>query len=201
MTLRTNDQKVLGVILAGGTSRRMNHQHKYKLLLDDKSILDHIIECVTPQVEKLVFNSHINDNEVELGVIPDIESGLGPMGGIYASMIYAKKYCYDKVLTVPSDTPFLPKNLVSQLLKIKDKPIVVASSNDQMHPTIALWDLTLIDDLKVSLEQRRLRLMSWVSEHDYACVHWDEQIDPFFNINTPDDLIRAKKLLNQQKIN
>lgn len=196
MNLRTDNIKVLGVILAGGTSRRMNYHDKHQLLLDDNSILDHIIKSVDPQVETLLFNSNNDAVEVELDMLPDIESGLGPMGGIYAGMIYAKQNGYDKLLTVPSDTPFLPKNLVYKFMKQIEMPIVVACSNDQMHPTIALWSLELIEELKVALEQRNLRLMSWVAEHEHGLVNWNDPIDPFFNINTPDDLKKAQSFAN-----
>ena len=189
-----NSTRLLGVILAGGSSRRMGGQDKFLLPLAGKSILDHIIERLRPQVDELILNANSEHILTDIKVIPDLYEPVGPMAGLYTALSYAKDNGFEKVVTVASDTPFIPDDFSKRLLEKAQNKIVVAKSNDRIHPVLALWDVSLLDELTEALNDDQRKMMSWISRFEVAEVCWNNSPDPFFNINTPEDLKEAENL-------
>jgi len=196
-----NDKRkdaILGVILAGGASSRMGHADKFLMPLGDKIILQHIIDRARPQVDDLLLNINEPVDRVKgfsLKTISDIlPKSSGPLSGIYTAMHYAKTLGYSMVVTFACDTPFVPDNFVCELLKKSDGPVVVAKSGNQRHPIMSLWHVSLMDDLKKALEKGEYKLLKWIDPYNPAEVVWNENPDPFYNINTGEDLKKAEEL-------
>jgi len=182
----------LGVILAGGRSSRMAGKDKFLLDLGGKKILYHIIERLEPQVDRLILNAN-REVDTTLEVVPDLVNGHGPLGGLYSALNYAREKGYSQIVTVPCDTPFIPGDFVHRLLENSTSPITVANSANRTHPVLALWNISLIDNLKLALGNNQLKMMGLISTHPVTEVCWDTLPDPFFNINTADDLATAEK--------
>lgn len=192
----THSAPVLGVILAGGRSSRMGGNDKFLLDLRGKKILDHIIERFEPQVARLILNAN-RPIDTSLEVVPDIVSAHGPLGGLYSAFTFAKENGYSQIVTVPCDTPFIPDDFVSKLLEQSENPITVAKSQERIHPVLALWQISLLDDLKETIDNNQLKMMTWISRYVVTEVSWDSEPDPFFNINTAEDLAKAELRLKQ----
>jgi molybdopterin-guanine dinucleotide biosynthesis protein A len=187
-----------GVILAGGLSRRMGGGDKCLLPLGGRSLLAHVIERMRPQVAVLALNANGNAARFagfQLPVVTDDQSDFaGPLAGILAALDWAATTGAAAVLTVPADTPFLPRDLAARLAAAGAPAL--ARSGGRVHPVVGLWPLALRDDLRVALRREGLRKVEdWTTRLAPAVVDFPAAPDPFFNINTPDDLARAAALL------
>lgn len=183
-----NVSSLLGVILAGGQSRRMDGIDKYGISIGGKTLINHISERLSPQVTNLIINAQDTNILAGVKVVPDQESHLGPIGGLYSALNYALENDYRKIVTVPCDTPFIPYDFVEKLLGIKDSTCVIAYSGGRLHPVLGLWDVSIINDVKTSIESGEYTLMKLIKKLDYIECRWTEKPDPFFNINTPEDI-------------
>ncbi|MCO6178620.1 molybdenum cofactor guanylyltransferase MobA [Ciceribacter sp. RN22] len=199
-----------GIILAGGLSRRMG-ENKAAVRLGGKAMIRHVAERLAPQVSSLAVNAPEGaDAGLGLPLVPDTIAGHpGPLAGVLAGLRHAQKLARPPrhIVTAPADTPFLPRDLVERLeaaLPTADA-IVVASSAGRGHPVVALWPLALADDLENWLANpENRRLQAFIARHPSASVDFapietrQGPLDPFFNVNTPDDLALAKALLEEE---
>ena len=197
-----------GIILAGGLSRRMGGGDKGLLMLGKTSIIERVIDKVSPQVGSLAININGDSSrfpDYKLPIIPDsIKGYLGPLSGILAGMEWAFKNGNRYIATVAADTPFLPDDFIKRLhamVKSKNLNIGIAASrvlstdNVFMHPTFGIWEVGLKDDLRNALANDTRKIMFWAKKFklDYYYFDTSDKLsDPFFNINTPDDLEKAK---------
>ncbi len=197
----------LGVLLAGGLSRRMGGGDKGLLPLAGKPVMAYALQRLQKQVDDVIINANGDPNRFAafgLPIIPDSLSGFaGPLAGILTGLQYAQTMPEkpDFIITVASDTPFFPLDLKSRLIeKAKNsQTIVLASSNTRKHPTFGLWPVSLCEDLKDWLQNEENRkVLLWVERHNWKIANFDyngnDLEDPFFNINTPQDLQKAEKL-------
>jgi len=199
----------LGVILAGGLARRMGGGDKSLLSLGASSrVLDQVIARLGAQVDQMVLNANGDParfDEFGLPVVADSLDGfLGPLAGVLAGLDYAAEHGFDHIVSVAADTPFFPTNLVSALetaSKHMDVPIALAATKIEggetvRHPTFGLWPVALRDDLRSTLQDGLRKVVLWTDQHG-AETHVFESgdIDPFFNINTPEDLELANKMM------
>jgi molybdenum cofactor guanylyltransferase len=196
-----------GVLLAGGQSRRMGGGSKFLQEIDGKSLLSHIISTITPQVTNLILNTNIDPEDVvniNIPVVEDSVSGfVGPLSGILTGLEYfiENGTKASHMLSVPTDAPFIPKDLVTRLQAgIGDRPeqtIVMAESVGRVHPVVALWPFALASELRTALVDEGLRkILVFADRYTRTNVVWeDHEGDPFFNINRPEDLEEAKKRL------
>jgi molybdopterin-guanine dinucleotide biosynthesis protein A len=197
---------IVGVVLAGGRSRRMGGQPKALMPLADKSMAAHVIGTLAPQVGRCIVNA--NDEvaglrALGLPIVGDLNDGRdGPLAGILAAMVWSGENAPGArwIVTVPCDTPFIPADYVEQLVAAaapRGAPIATASSPSGEHHACGLFSLTLVDDLAAWLARDERRLRLWIAKHRPASAHFDaaEGIDPFFNINTPEDLAMAETML------
>ena len=202
--MQTNDSNICVVILTGGLSSRMGGGIKSFEKFNNKTIFDRILERIIPQTKHLIINSNdknIKFNKYNLPIIKDYMKGhLGPLAGIHASMNWVKYNIpqIEWIVSVPSDTPFVPINLVKKLYDKalnNNKHIILAKSNNKIHPVIGLWKSNLLEDLEKNLNNGIRKIMLWAKNHPFDTLSFDQNIfDPFFNINFKDDLIEAKKI-------
>jgi molybdenum cofactor guanylyltransferase len=192
----------LGVILAGGLARRMGGGDKPLLRLEGRTLLDRVAERLGPQCSGLVLNVNGDParfGEARLPVVPDPLPGHpGPLAGILAALNWAAAHrpAIAWVVSAPGDTPFLPPDLVSRLHGAREAaglPLACASSGGQLHPAVGLWPVDLRHDLREAVATGGLRsVRDWANRHGMARASWGgEPLDPFFNINTPEDLAQA----------
>ena len=199
----------LGVILAGGLARRMGGGDKSLLSLGASSrVLDQVIARLGAQVDQMVLNANGDPerfDEFGLPVVADSSDGfLGPLAGVLAGLDYAADHGFDHIVSVAADTPFFPTDLVSALetaTKHMDVPIALAATKIEggktvRHPTFGLWHVALREDLRSALQDGLRKVVLWTDQHGAETHVFDSgEIDPFFNINTPEDLELANKMM------
>lgn len=196
--------KTLGVILAGGLATRMGGGDKSLLRLNGTTLMDHVIARLSPQVDSMLINANgdpIRLAHFELPIVADsIDGFVGPLAGILAGMDYAVDYGFDRILVVAADTPFFPMDL-AQRLSTDAQSINIARDDIEnekfaLHPTFGLWDVALRDELRASINDGMRKVMGFVKQHDWRGVEWaGGAYDPFFNVNTPDDMAQAELIL------
>ncbi|GGY66098.1 molybdenum cofactor guanylyltransferase [Cellvibrio zantedeschiae] len=198
-------ESVVGIILAGGLARRMGGGDKCLLPLAGKTLLQRTIDRAQPQVTQLLLNANGNSlrfARTRLPVVADVfPNNLGPLAGIHAGFTWmqTKAPAAEWLVSFASDTPFFPANLVEELVKAaKSSPsrLVVATSKLNTHPVFALWHRSLKEEIETQLNSGEApRLQEWMRNYNPAQVDFEaEQYDPFFNINTPQDLYAAEPL-------
>ena len=204
-----NKEEVLGLILAGGLSRRMNKENKFLKNIGNKTILNEIVLKSLNQVNQLVINANIEKKEIKefnIPVIKDtIKGNLGPLAGILSGMEYAEKKKFKWLFTFPCDAPFFPENLVEKLLIQVSKQgseIVIPKSNGRLHPVFGIWSVSLKKSLENSIKKEKIRKIDlWIQKHNFSYVNFQStNFDPFFNINDLNDLEKAKKIFKNAKI-
>lgn len=187
---------VAAVILAGGQARRMGGGDKPLLMLRGQPILSHVIARITPQVEALAISANGDPARFatyELPVLPDTIAGFpGPLAGILAGMDWAAGLGIDRLLSVPGDTPFLPRDLVQRMA---DAAFPMAASDGRAHPVVAIWPVVLRDKLRAALIAGERRVGRFAADCGAKVVDFPAAPDPFFNINTPEDLADAEARL------
>jgi molybdopterin-guanine dinucleotide biosynthesis protein A len=193
------------VILAGGRSRRMGGGDKGLLRLGDRPVLGHVIARIRPQVSALVLNANGDPARfapLGLAVIPDSIPGFaGPLAGIQAALSWTAQIApgASHVLTVPSDTPFLPLDLTKRLQAAIRAPddSAVAARQGRSHPVVGLWPVSHRPVLEAAVREEGLRKVeTWIGRMNTRVVTFDSSAwDPFFNVNTPGDLDAALEML------
>ncbi len=186
---------ILGAIIAGGKSKRMGAE-KALVKLGPKTLIVRVIDRLSPQVEDIVINANGDAKRfqfLEFDIIPDIETEIDtPLAGIHAALSYADEEGYDAVVTVPSDSPFLPHDLVNKLAGTK---AAFANSKGQDHFLTGFWPVKLLPNLEKEMHTSN-RVQDWVFKINAAKVNWRaDDYDPFMNINTPADMTAALKIL------
>ncbi|MBN9547631.1 MAG: molybdenum cofactor guanylyltransferase MobA [Alphaproteobacteria bacterium] len=204
------DQAVAGIILAGGQSRRMGGGDKPLLTLGKTSLIDHVSRRLKPQVAALGLSANGDPARFAATGLPVLEDTVpghaGPLAGILAGLEWAAGQTGRRwLVSAAGDTPLFPGDLVERLVAaVHDRPgaIAVASSDGRWHPTFALWPLGLRGALHHFLvDEDNRRVSAFMERHGYVEVEFpmietgSRRIDPFFNINTPDDLAAAERLL------
>lgn len=206
-------KNVAGVILAGGRSSRMGGGDKTLLMLGRRPVLGHVIDCLRPQVEALALNANGDPArfaEIGLPVLADATPDFkGPLAGILAGLRWASgANSFSWLITVAGDTPFFPDDLVARLCAsaANNRGIVMAGSGGRTHPVFALWPLALCDDLAAFIaDGRSLKVADFASRHPVEHVQFCERtsggraIDPFFNLNTPDDVAMARDICAEER--
>ena len=203
-------EKTLGLILAGGLARRMGGGDKALIEIGGRTILDRVLETMTPQCDGIILNA--NGDLVRFArfglpvVADDIPDFAGPLAGILAGLDWAAAQRPDLawVVSVPGDCPFLPTDLVTKLHAAReadDTPLACAKSGDWRHPVAGLWPVALRTDLRRALVDEDLhKIEVWTARHGVAIAEWpDKPVDPFFNVNTPEDRARANDIALQKR--
>lgn len=198
----------LGLILAGGLARRMGGGDKARIRIGGTTILERVLMRLKPQCRRVVINANGDPArfaDTGLPVVADsVPDFAGPLAGILAGLDWAAENeprC-DWLASVPGDCPFLPKDLLPRLHAVRlaaGTPLACAGSGERRHPVVGLWSVTLRADLRRALLDEGLRKIElWTARHGVAVADWPEApVDPFFNVNTPQDAGRAEEIATQ----
>ena len=197
--------KPLGVVLAGGLARRMGGGDKARLRIGGRTILERVLARLKPQCAALILNANGDPArfaDTGLAVVPDsVPDFAGPLAGILAGLDWAAKEAPDiaDIVSVPGDCPFLPEDLVARLSAARSRegaPLACARSGEWRHPVVGLWPVALRGDLRHALVAEGLRkIEAWTARHGVAVADWPAvPVDPFFNINTPEDAAEAERI-------
>jgi len=204
-----SEDNILGAILAGGQSKRMG-KDKLFLEFNNKKLIEHTIDRVKKYLKKIIIITN-QDNEFfsknNLTKVKDcIEGQLGPLVGILTAMKWAKENLSkcSWIVTFPCDTPFFPESIIESFIEESEKKeslILCASSHGRKHNIFGLWSLNLYDKLKDDLINKRVRkVQDWTEKNKIKNLEFKfKDYDPFFNINTEEDLEFAKKLSKKIK--
>lgn len=203
---------IVGLILAGGQSTRMGGGDKCLKKIDDTStLLDVVISRLKRQTSDVVLNANGNPERFSAYNLPIIEDSIagyaGPLAGILAGLKWAKTVGASHVVSVAADTPFFPHNLVEKLSKeATGLGLAIAASPDAdgkiwRQPTFGIWPVALKDDLEHALSEQGVRkIVAWTDQHSAGQALFEAQdgLDPFFNVNTPEDLQLARSVAAQK---
>jgi molybdopterin-guanine dinucleotide biosynthesis protein A len=184
--------KITGVVLAGGQARRMGGQDKGLIEVAGKPLVEYAIASMKEQLENIVINANRNKelySQYGFPVVSDSDEGFnGPLAGM-ASCMKAVNTKY--LLTVPCDSPLLPGDLVSRMLKAFEDnkaDIAVADSGGRMQPVFSLISCSLLDSLTRYLENGERKIDIWFQQHALVSVDFSDIPDTFINVNTPEDI-------------
>jgi molybdopterin-guanine dinucleotide biosynthesis protein A len=200
----------LGLILAGGLARRMGGGDKARIRIGGVTILGRVLACLQPQCDRIIINANgdlARFADTGLPVVPDsVPDFAGPLAGILAGLDWAAANAPEvaDIVSVPGDCPFLPVDLVERLEVARGKanlPLACARSGDWRHPVVGLWRVALRDDLRRALVEEDLhKIEVWTARHGVAIANWPAKpIDPFFNVNTPEDVVQAEHVAAQHR--
>jgi len=197
--------KIVGLLLAGGQSRRMGGGDKARLRVGGRTILERVLARLKPQCAALILNANRDPTrfaDTGLDVVPDSVPGFaGPLAGILAGLDWAATHAPDvsDVVSVPGDCPFLPDDLVVRLVAVRATartPLACARAGQWRHPVIGLWPVDLRQELRRALVDEGLhKIETFTARYGVAIADWPATpIDPFFNVNTPRDAAEAERI-------
>lgn len=196
--------KILGVVLAGGKSLRFG-EDKSQVKLNNKSLIDHILSEILTEFKELliVSNNSIKFNKSEkISIIGDFKNNLGPLGGVLTAMKWIKdnNKDYQWISTFPTDTPFFKNQILKDFhdkINLKNGKLFFIKSNNIRHNIFGLWSIDLADKLEKDLENGDRKVEDWANKVGVNIIDMQfEKNDPFFNINTKEDLEKAKDIFN-----
>ncbi len=200
--MTTEIPPTIGLVLAGGLARRMGGGDKALIRIGGATILERVLGRLSPQCARMVLNANGDPARFAASGLPviadDVPGFAGPLAGILAALDWAAASApaIGWLVSVPGDCPFLPHVLVARLHAARRQagtPLACARSGEWRHPVVGLWPIGLRDDLRRALVDEDLRKIEvWTARHGVAIAEWPtEPVDPFFNVNTPEDLARA----------
>ena len=196
--------KILGVVLAGGKSQRFG-QDKSQVKLNGKILIDYILSEIIDEFKEtlIVTNQSISFmSSKKITVIEDFKKGLGPLGGVLSAMKWIKDNNkeYSWISTFPADSPFFTKKELKIFyndIKIENNKLFFIKDNNTRYNIFGLWSLDLMDQLETDLYNGERKVEIWANSIGVSTVNIEyKNINPFFNINTIDDLEKAKKIKN-----
>jgi molybdopterin-guanine dinucleotide biosynthesis protein A len=195
----------LGLVLAGGLARRMGGGDKALIAIGGVAILERVLARLRPACTGLILNA--NGDPARFGryglpvVADSVPDFAGPLAGILAGLDWAAAHAprIAWIASAPGDCPFLPRDFVRRLHEARQEagtPLACARSGDWRHPVAALWRVDLREDLRRALIGEDLRKIEvWTARHGIAIAEWPARpLDPFFNVNTPEDAAEAERL-------
>ncbi len=194
---------ILGTVLAGGKSQRFG-EDKSQVILANKLLIDYILSEIIDQFKEIliVSNNSINFQSSEkITKIEDYKKGLGPLCGVLSAMKWIKKNKrnYKWIATFPVDTPFFNKQILKDFIKninFKDSDLFFIKSNNTRHNIFGLWSIKLLDRLEKDLNDGERKVELWANNVGVKIINMEfPNNDPFFNINTKEDLKKAKEIL------
>lgn len=190
---------ITGIILAGGRARRMDERDKGLIDLEGRPLIEYAINALSPQVEQLMINANRNIKsygEFGFPVISDQITGfLGPLAGMAAAI---QSCDTDYILSVPCDTPWVPKDLADRMLKAIEHDqadICIADDGERMHPVFALINKNRLSSLTAYLSSGERAVHRWCKQQKMAIADFSDQPNAFINVNTPEELAAAAQIV------
>jgi len=194
---------ILGTVLAGGKAQRFGDD-KSQVKLGGKLLIDYILSEIKDEFKEIlvVSNSQINFEKSEkILLIEDFKKGLGPLGGVLSAMKWVKdnNKDYKWISTFPTDTPFFKRSILKKFLqniKFEESKLFFIKSNNTRHNIFGLWSIDLMEKLEEDLERGERKVEIWANSIGVKVINMEFiNEDPFFNINTKEDLEKAKEEL------
>ena len=195
---------ILGVVLAGGKSQRFG-QDKSQVKLQDKLLIDYILNEIVNEYNEILIIANENIKFMQskkISITKDFKNGLGPLGGVLTAMKWIKenKKKYEWIATFPTDTPFFTKKELKffyENINIDKSKLFFIKNKNTRHNIFGLWSLDLIEKLEEDLLKGERKVEVWADSIGVKIVNIDcKKPDPFFNINTEEDLKKAIEILN-----
>jgi molybdenum cofactor guanylyltransferase len=206
--MTTEVAPTLGLVLAGGLARRMGGGDKAMIRIGGATILERVLDRLRPVCAEMLLNANGDSarfGRFKLPVIADsVPDFAGPLAGILAGLDWTAAHApgISYVVSAPGDCPFLPWDLVERLHRARSEsklPLACARSGEWRHPVVGLWPVALREDLRSALLAEGLRKIElWTARHGIAIADWPSHpVDPFFNVNTPEDAAVAERIAQQ----
>ncbi len=200
------ENNIIGIILAGGKSSRFG-EDKSNIRLGSKTLLDHTIDKIEKEFSEVLIisnNEEYNFKNKKIHTVKDcIEGQLGPLVGILTAMkwVNENKKNYKWIVSFPCDTPFFDTNLISKLkLKTKEtsKKLIFLNSDKKRHNIFGIWSMDLIETLEKDIKNSFRKVEIWADKVGYESININtEKFDRFLNINTKEDLEKAKENIDK----
>ena len=200
------ENNIIGIILAGGKSSRFG-EDKSNIKLGNKTLLDHTVDRIEKEFSEVLIvsnNKKHNYKNQKIYTVKDcIEGQLGPLVGILTAMKWVKenKKNYKWIASFPCDTPFFDNKLISKLkLKTKEtsKKLIFLNSDKKRHNIFGLWSMDLIETLEKDIKNSFRKVETWADKVGYESININtEKFDRFLNINTKEDLEKAKENIDK----
>ena len=196
--------KILGTVLAGGKSQRFG-EDKSQVQLGSQLLIDYVLAEIIDVFNEIIIvsNNPIKFNQSEkVSLIKDFKNNLGPLGGVLSAMKWIKENNkdYQWISTFPTDTPFFKNQILKDFhdkINLKNGKLFFIKSNNTRHNIFGLWSIDLADKLKKDLENGDRKVEDWANKVGVNIIDMQfEKNDPFFNINTKEDLEKAKDIFN-----
>jgi len=200
-----SENNILGVVLAGGKSKRFG-EDKSTIKLNDKTLIEHTLDKIKSKLNKIIIVSNDKVLKNYITINDCIDGQLGPLVGVLSAMKWIKdnNYSYNWIITFPCDTPFFNISIIDKFVevsKLNDSLLYFAKSEEKRHNIFGLWSLKLIETLEMDIVKNNHRKVEkWADKIGVKTINiFYEEVDPFFNINTKEDLKEAKKILKKIK--
>ena len=199
---------ILGTVLAGGQSQRFG-EDKSQVKLDGKVLIDYILNEISDEFKEIliVSNNKIKfKNADNISIIGDLKKDQGPLGGVLSAMkwIKEKNKDYKWISTFPVDTPFFKKEILQNFLReiiLEESNLFFIKSNNTRHNIFGIWSIDLMDKLEEDLNNGERKVELWANSVRVKVINMEFiNEDPFFNINTKDDLEKAKEKINNDQL-
>ena len=194
---------ILGVVLAGGKSQRFG-QNKTQVKLKNQLLIDYILKEIVDEFKEvlIIANEPIKFiKSKNISIIKDYKSGLGPLGGVLTAMKWIKENHknYKWISTFPSDTPFFTKKELKYFyenVRVNDGKLFFIKNEETRHNIFGLWSLDLMEQLETDILKGARKVEFWANTIGVNIVNFKyKKPDPFFNINTKEDLKKAIELM------
>ena len=194
---------ILGTVLAGGKSQRFG-EDKSQVRLEGTLLIDYILSEIKDEFKEIliVSNNKIHfKNSEKISIIADFEKGQGPLGGVLSAMKWVKQKNkdYKWISTFPADTPFFKREILQKFfkeIKIEESRLFFIKSNNTRHNIFGLWSIDLLGELEEDLKKGERKVELWANKVGVKVIDMEFiNEDPFFNINTKEDLEKAKERL------
>ena len=206
--LQMDHNNILGTVLAGGKSQRFG-EDKSQVKLAGKLLIDHMLTEIIDEFKELliVSNNKISfHNSEKISIIEDFEKGLGPLGGVLSAMKWIKENQkdYKWIATFPVDTPFFKRQILKdfiQNINFNESDLFFIKSNNTRHNIFGLWSINLLDKLEKDLNNGERKVELWANNTGVKIINMEfSNNDPFFNINTKEDLEKAEEILKNDQL-
>ena len=198
-----SENNILGVVLAGGKSKRFGRD-KSIIKLKDKTLIEHTLDKIKFKFNKIIIVSNDKISNDYFVIKDCLDGHLGPLVGVLTAMKWVKKnnHIYSWIATFPCDTPFFNVSLIDKFheaSKSNDSLLYFAKSQKKRHNIFGLWSLELIETLeKDIIENKYRKVEEWANKIGVKTIDVAyKETDPFFNINTKEDLVEAKKIMKK----
>ncbi len=196
--------QTLGIVLAGGRALRMGGDDKARIEIGGATIIERTLARLRPQCAALILNANEPARFADIGlpvVADSVPDYAGPLAGILSGLDWTAAHAaqISWVVSAPSDCPFLPRDLVARLHQARieaSAAIACARSAARRHPVVALWPVGLREELRHALTVEGLRKVDqWSARYSVSIAEWPAApVDPFFNVNTPEQAVEAARL-------